>query len=178
MYNFAFYFKGEMALGDMKYNADKTVRVNLGPGQAVNVWIYQNRIKHIIDGHTFTYYVLSDEVVENLGRSAAGIQSFYAVNYDDLRIAQDIEAALLNSPAVHQRLRNRAGGFFDVAAPYHLRMCLTFSQAGVPRVATAFPSATIGQMNANRIPETILESIYSLMAQGLGLRTLRQARGH
>ena len=44
------------------------------------------------------------------------------------------------------------------------------------RVSTAFPSGAIAQANAHRIPEKILEAIYSLMAQGLGMTTLKQAK--
>ena len=47
--------------------------------------------------------------------------------------------------------------------------------AGPGKVGTAFPGI-ISQPNTHRIPEKILQSIYSLMAQGLGLATLKKAK--
>ncbi len=71
---------------------------------------------------------------------------------------------------------NSNASFFNIAAPYHLRLAFAFSANGVGRVSTAIPSGAIAQPNAHRIPEKILEAIYSLMAQGLGLTTLKQTK--
>lgn len=65
--------------------------------------------------------------MDNLSRAFNGVQTFYAIDYDDLRIAADIEAALLNAPEVRPKVQNGTAGFFNIAAPYHLRMALAFA---------------------------------------------------
>lgn len=176
MYYFAFYHKGAIDASKMRFNTDKTIATPRAGGGTRAIKLFQNRIEHIVGGHTFTNYVLDDEDVGNLNRAYNGIQTFYAIEADDLSIAADIEAALLNAAEVRPKVQNGDAGFFNIAAPYHLRMAFAFSNAGVGRVSTAFPSGVIAQPNAHRIPEKILEAIYSLMAQGLGLTTLKQAK--
>ena len=176
MYYFAFYHKGAIDVGTMRFNADKTIATPRPGGGTRAIKLFQNRIEHILAGHTFTHYVLDDSDVGNLNRAYNGIQTFYAIEADDLSIATDIEAALLNAAEVRPKVQNSDSSFFNIAAPYHLRMALAFSGGGVGRVSTAFPSGVIAQPNAHRIPEKILEAIYSLMAQGLGLTTLKQAK--
>lgn len=176
MYYFAFYHKGAIDASKMRFNADKTIATPRPGGGTRPIKLFQNRIEHIVGGHTFTNYVLDDEDVGNLNRAFNGIQTFYAIEADDLSIAADIEAALLNAAEVRQKVQNSDTGFFNIAAPYHLRMAFAFSGGGVGRVSTAFPSGVIAQPNAHRIPEKVLEAIYSLMAQGLGLTTLKQAK--
>lgn len=176
MYKFAFHHRGEIKLGDMRFNADKPISVPQPPGLPRTVMLFQNRVKHIVSGHTFRHYVLDDEQIENLSRAKDGVQSFYPLEYTELEIAADVETALLNAPEVRQKLGAGGTNFFNTAAPYHLRMSLAFSGGGVARLSTAFPSPTIAQPNTHRIPEKILEAIYSLMAQGLGMKTLKQAK--
>ena len=176
MYNFAFHHRGEIALADMRFNADKPLSVPRPAGGPRTVMLFQNRVKHIVSGHTFRYYVLDDEQIENLARAHDGVQSFYPVHYTDAQVAADVESALLNAPEVGGKLAASNGGFFNVATPYHLRLSLAYSTNGVARLSTGFPGPAIAQPNTHRIPEKILESIYSLMAQGLGLQTLKQAR--
>lgn len=172
MYNFAFYHRGELTDGKMRVTGDKSVNVHTGHGTR-SVMLYKNRIKHVIDGHTFRYYVLDDDQVSNLMRSSSGIQSFYPVHYTDLDVATDVESAVLNAAQAKQALHAGSSQFFTASAPYHLRMSFNYSGAGNARLGTAYPSEQLGQQNAHRIPQTVLQSIYSLMAQGLGLRTLR-----
>lgn len=176
MYYFAFYHKGAIDASTMRFNVDKTIATPRAGGGTRPIKIFQNRIEHILGGHTFTHYVLDDTDVGNLNRAFNGIQTFYDIDANDLSIAADIEAALLNAAEVRQKVQNSDSSFFNIAAPYHLRMAFAFSSGGVGRVSTAFPSGVIAQPNAHRIPEKILEAIYSLMAQGLGLTTLKQAK--
>lgn len=176
MYNFAFYHTGELDPGKMRFASDKSIRVPRPAGGTRTVMLFQNRVKHIVSGHTFRHYVLDDEQIGNLSRAKDGVQSFYPVDYSDLEVAADVEAALLNGPDVRQKLAAENKHFFDVTAPYHLTLSLGYSKNNVARLDTAFPRRQIGQPNTHRIPEKILESIYSLMAQGLGLKTLKQAR--
>lgn len=176
MYYFAFYHKGAIDTSTMRFNTDKTIATPRAGGGTRAIKLFQNRIEHIVGGHTFTHYVLDDTDVGNLNRAYNGIQTFYGIEANDLSIAADIEAALLNAAEVPPKVQNSDSSFFNVAAPYHLRMAFAFSGGGVGRVSTAFPSGVIAQPNAHRIPEKVLEAIYSLMAQGLGLTTLKQAR--
>jgi hypothetical protein len=172
-YYFAFLWQEPVDLGSIAIAANARVVVQ-GVG-VVWVNIYDNRIKHITDGHTFGYYVFDQEEVGNLERAMDGVQTFWPKDYDWNDVYADVKTALENDAAVKNKLQAGAAGWVNATTPSHIRLSLVRSGTGVYRVSTAFPG-NIAQPDTHRIPQTFLKYIYELMAPGLGMATLKSVK--
>lgn len=144
-------------------------------GAGTPVRIFDNRLTHITDGHTFRHYVFHQDEINNLSRAMGGIQTFWPDHYGWLEIYNDLTSTLQNDAAIRNAVAAGTAGAVAATTPFHLRVVLATSGQGAYRVQTAFPAA-IAQPNTHRIPQKFLEYVYELMAPSLGMTTLRVAQ--